>query len=230
MSVDFNAFEEGSGVFFKDKNLLQQAFTHRSYLNEHRRLKLGHNERLEFLGDAVLELVTTEFLYSKYPNETEGELTAYRSALVNAITLSDVAAKLSMEKFLLLSKGEAKDKGRARESILANTFEAVVGAIFLDQGYQVAYSFIEKNLFPLIDEIVQKKLWLDAKSHFQEKSQEEIGITPSYRLVKELGPDHDKLFTVAVFLDDVEIAVGQGRSKQEAEQSAARGALDIKGW
>ncbi len=230
MPVDFHGFEELSGVVFSDKSLLKQAFTHRSYLNEHRRLKLGHNERLEFLGDAVLELATTEFLYGKYPNETEGELTAYRSALVNATTLSDVASGLSMDKFLLLSKGEAKDKGRARESILANTFEAVVGAIFIDQGYTVAYAFIQKNLFPLIDEIVRKKLWLDAKSHFQEKAQEEIGVTPAYRLVKELGPDHDKMFTVAVYLDSVEIAVGQGKSKQEAEQSAARNALDLKKW
>lgn len=230
MPVDFGHFERIIGLHFKNKKLLHQAFTHRSYINEHKRLKLDHNERLEFLGDAVLELITTEYLYDKYPKSSEGELTSYRSALVNANTLSDVSKKLGMDKFLLLSKGEAKDTGRARQYILANTFEALVGAIFIDQGYGVARHFIAENLFPLTEAIVEEKLWLDAKSHFQEKAQEETGITPLYRTMREVGPDHDKYFTVAVFLGEKMIAEGEGRSKQEAEQSAARNGLEKQGW
>lgn len=230
MPIDFGQFEKVVGLYFKDKNLLRQAFTHRSYINEHKRLKLEHNERLEFLGDAVLELVTTEYLYEKYPKETEGDLTSYRSALVNANTLSEIGAKLGMDKFLLLSKGESKDKGRARQYILANTFEAFVGALFLDQGYEVAERFIEEVLFPLTEAIVSEKLWLDAKSHFQERAQDETGVTPVYKTVEETGPDHDKHFTVAVFLAESKIAEGEGKSKQEAEQSAARNALQKKGW
>lgn len=218
------------GVPFKDENLLKQAFTHRSYLNEHKRLSVGHNERLEFLGDAVLELAVTEFLYAKFPEDTEGDLTSYRAALVNANTLSDIAADLRMDKYLLLSKGEAKDKGRARQYILANTFEAFVGAIFLDQGYDAARGFISRTVFPLTDKIVSEKLWLDAKSHFQEKAQEIEGTTPSYQVMKEEGPDHDKHFTVAVYIGKDLIAKGAGKSKQEAEQSAARAGLKTRGW
>lgn len=230
MPVDYSNFEKTSRVSFKDKNLLRQAFTHRSYINEHRKLKLEHNERLEFLGDAVLELVVTEYLYQKYQDRTEGELTAYRSALVNAITLADVARDLGMEYYLLLSRGEAKDKGRARQYILANTFEAVVGAMFLDGGYGVAQAFISRTLFHLTDKVVQEKLWLDAKSHFQERAQDKFGTTPHYRTMQEIGPDHDKFFTVAVFLGDTLVAEGEGRSKQDAEQSAARNALEKNGW
>jgi ribonuclease-3 len=230
MPVDFGQFEKIGNLHFKNKKLLQQAFTHRSYINEHKRLKLDHNERLEFLGDAVLELITTEYLYEKYPKETEGDLTAYRSALVNANTLSDISRKLGMEKYLLLSKGESKDTGRARQYILANTFEALIGALFLDQGYEAAKRFIAHNLFPLTEQIVEEKLWLDAKSHFQEKAQEKMGVTPTYKTMQESGPDHDKHFTVAVFLGERKIAEGTGRSKQEAEQSAARNALSETGW
>lgn len=218
------------GVPFKDENLLKQAFTHRSYLNEHKRLSVGHNERLEFLGDAVLELAVTEFLYAKFPGDTEGDLTSYRAALVNANTLSDIAADLHMDKYLLLSKGEAKDKGRARQYILANTFEAFVGAIFLDQGYDAARGFISRTVFPLTDKIVNEKLWLDAKSHFQEKAQEIEGTTPSYQVMKEEGPDHDKHFTVAVYIGKDLIAKGTGKSKQEAEQAAARAGLKARAW
>lgn len=228
--MDYSAFEKASRVSFKNKDLLRQAFTHRSYINEHRRLKLEHNERLEFLGDAVLELVVTEYLYQKYQDRTEGELTAYRSALVNAITLADVAKELGMEHYLLLSRGEAKDKGRARQYILANTFEAVVGAIFLDGGYGSAQDFIARNLFHLTDKVVREKLWLDAKSHFQERAQDKYGVTPHYRTMQEIGPDHDKYFTVAVFLGDTMVAEGEGRSKQDAEQSAARNGLEKNGW
>ncbi len=230
MPVDFGQFERIIGLHFRNKKLLVQAFTHRSYINEHKRMKLEHNERLEFLGDAVLELITTEYLYEKYPDRSEGDLTSYRSALVNANTLAEISSKLGMEKFLLLSKGESKDTGRARQYILANTFEALVGAIFLDQGYTVARHFITETLFPLTDTIVNEKLWLDAKSHFQERVQDELGVTPSYRTMSGVGPDHDKYFTVAVFLNDELVAEGEGRSKQEAEQSAARNALEKKGW
>lgn len=228
--IDFLKFEKIAGIFFKDKNLLKQAFTHRSYVNENKAFGLGHNERLEFLGDAVLELVVTEYLYSKYPLATEGDLTSYRSALVNAVTLSAVAQNLNVNEFLFLSKGEAKDKGRARLYILANTMEAIIGAIFLDQGYETAKNFISKNTFHLIDKIVEEKTWLDSKSYFQEMAQEYTGITPSYKTLKEEGPDHDKHFTVGIYLGKEFVIAGEGSSKQEAEQDAARKALENKGW
>ena len=210
--------------------MLQKAFTHRSYINENRKGALEHNERLEFLGDAVLELVATNFLYNKYPDKNEGDLTSYRSALVNAVTLSEVASKLGMNEFLLLSRGEAKDTGRARQYILANTMEAFIGAIFLDQGYETAEVFIKKYVLSLIDDIVKKKSWLDAKSFFQEKAQEVEGITPSYTVEKETGPDHDRHFTVAVFIGKERVAAGDGKSKQEAEQKAAENGLKAKEW
>lgn len=228
--VDFSVFETKIGVTFKNKDLLKQAFTHRSYINEHQGVPLGHNERLEFLGDAVLELAVTEYLYKKYPEKPEGDLTSYRSALVNTSTLSTVATGLSMNDFLLLSRGEAKDTGRARQYLLANTFEALTGALYLDQGYAAAQDFIARNIFPLTDDIVSQKLFQDAKSRFQEKAQEKVSITPSYRSLKEEGPDHDKEFTVGVFLDEELIATGEGKSKQEAEQAAARAGLEKKGW
>ncbi len=228
--IDFSKFEEFIGITFKNKALLEQAFTHRSYLNEHRDLKTGHNERLEFLGDAVLELIVTEYLFNKYPDSAEGELTSYRSALVNAITLSDAATKLGMNDFLLLSKGESKDLGRARQIILANTMEALIGAIFLDEGYESAKYFISRYIFSLIEKIVEEKSWLDAKSKFQEQAQENDGVTPLYKTLKEEGPDHDKKFTVGVFLSKTKISEGEGKSKQEAEQKAAEEALKVKGW
>ncbi len=230
MTMDFSKFEDQLGIYFKNKGLLQMAFTHRSYINENRKGSLEHNERLEFLGDAVLELISTHFLYNKYPDKSEGDLTSYRSALVNAVTLSEIATKLGMNEFLLLSKGEAKDTGRARQYILANTMEAFIGALFLDQGYALAETFVKKYVLSLIDEIVAKKSWLDAKSFFQEKAQEEEGITPSYSLVKETGPDHDKQFTVAVEIGKERVATGTGKSKQEAEQKAAEAGLKAKGW
>lgn len=228
--VDFSVFEEKIGVVFKHKDLLKQAFTHRSYINEHQGFPVGHNERLEFLGDAVLELAVTEYLFKKYPDNPEGELTSYRSALVNTSTLSTVATGLGMNDFLLLSRGEAKDTGRARQYLLANTFEALTGALYLDQGYAIAQHFIAQNIFPLTDDIVSQKLFQDAKSHFQEKAQEKVSITPSYRSLKEEGPDHDKQFTVGLFLDEELIATGEGKSKQEAEQAAARAGLLKKKW
>lgn len=203
---------------------------HRSYLNEHKDLKLDHNERLEFLGDAVVEIAVTDFLYHKFVATPEGELTAYRAALVNANTMSEVANKLEMNDFMYLSKGEAKDIGRARQIILANAFEALVGAIYLDQGYEVARQFIVDNLLPIIDQIVSEKLWQDAKSYFQEKAQEIVGVTPNYKILSEAGPDHNKRFTVGLFLGDEQIANGEGHSKQEAEQEAAKRGLEEKGW
>ncbi len=229
-SINFEEFETSIGISFIDKDLIKKAFTHRSYLNENRGLKLEHNERLEFLGDAVLELVVTDFLYKKFPGKNEGELTALRSALVKAETLATAAEKVGMNSYLLLSKGESRDIGRARQYILANTFESVVGAIYLDQGYSVAGDFIAKQLFDQIDEIIENKKFIDAKSRFQEMAQEKAGFTPSYKLVKEVGPDHNKIFTVSVTVGEEEITEGEGKSKQEAEQMAAMKALEIKGW
>lgn len=227
---DFSGFENKVGFTFKDKGFIQTAFTHRSYLNEHREPGREHNERLEFLGDAVLELVVTDFLFKKYPEKPEGELTALRAALVNTVSISAAATELGMNEYLLLSKGEAKDTGRARQYILANTFEAFIGALYLDQGYDAAQQFIAVNLFEKTEEIVEKRLWQDAKSRFQEAAQEHVSITPSYELVDEYGPDHNKKFVSQALLGDEPVAKGEGKSKQEAEQSAAEKALEAKGW
>ena len=228
--MDFSAFEKRIGVTFSDKQILKQAFVHRSYINENKNFKLPHNERLEFLGDAVLELVVTDHLFRAYPDKHEGELTSYRAALVNAVTLSQVANSLGMSDYLLLSHGEAKDTGRARSSIMADAFEAITGAIYVDQGYDAAKGFIAMSIFPLIEAILKEGSWIDAKSRFQEEAQEKTGITPSYKTTKEAGPDHDKRFTVGVYLDTVLIVEGDGKSKQEAEQEAASKALALKGW
>jgi ribonuclease-3 len=227
---DFGKFEKTISILFKDKDLLKQALTHRSYLNENRQLKISHNERLEFLGDAVLELVVTDYLFHKYPKKPEGELTSYRSSLVNSNTLARVADQIKINNFLLLSRGEAKDVGRARQIILANAFEAVIGAIYLDQGYEVARDFIAKYIFDLLDEIVEQGSFIDSKSLFQEKAQEKVGITPSYKTLKEEGPDHNKRFTVGVYLSGDLVIEGMGKSKQEAEQEAAKKALTKQGW
>lgn len=227
--MDFSKFENKLNINFKNKNLLKQAFTHRSYINENPEAG-ENNERLEFLGDAVLELVITRHLYDKYPDKTEGELTSYRSGLVNTNTLSETASRLKMNDLLRLSKGESKDVGRARQYILANTFEALIGAIYLDPGYDTASDFIANNLFGYIDDMVLKKLWRDAKSFLQEKSQDIKGITPHYKLLKEDGPDHAKEFTVGVYIGDELVGRGGGLSKQEAEQKAAEDGLKKNGW
>lgn len=227
---DFSKFEKKIGIKFNKKDLLKQAFTHRSYINENPSLLIEHNERLEFLGDAVLELATTEYLYKKYPEKTEGEMTSLRAALVNAVMLFEVAKDLGVEDYLLLSKGEAKDIGKARQFILANTFEALLGAIYIDKNYKTIVSFLEKNLFPKIEKIIEKKLWIDAKSFFQEKAQDVAGITPTYKVIKEWGPDHAKNFLVGVYLNGDLIAEGEGDSKQDAEQSAALHGLKAKHW
>ncbi len=228
--IQFADFEKKTKINFKDKDLLKQAFIHRSYINENPKAGLSHNERLEFLGDAVLELVVTDFLYRKYPNHTEGELTSLRSALVNAVIIAEVALKIGMNEFLLLSRGESKDTGKARQYILANTYEAYVGALYLDQGYKAADEFITKSLLPKTEEIVSKKLWRDAKSLVQEKAQEYYSVTPSYKVLGESGPDHDKHFTIGILFGSELIAEGKGKSKQEAEQKAAEAALKVQNW
>ncbi len=227
--MDFSKFESKINLNFKNKNLLKQAFTHRSYINENPEAG-EHNERLEFLGDAVLELVITKHLFDKYSDKTEGELTSYRSGLVNTNALSDAASRLGMNDFLLLSKGESKDTGRARQYILANTFEALIGAIYIDSGYDAAYNFIAENIFSFVENVVLKKLWKDAKSLLQEKSQDIEGITPHYKLIKEYGPDHLKRFIVGIYIGEELIGEGEGLSKQEAEQSAALNGLKKRGW
>jgi ribonuclease-3 len=227
---DFSKLEEKLNLKFKNKDLLIEAFCHRSYLNENPDFYLPHNERLEFLGDAVLELVVTEYLYKKYPKKSEGELTSWRAALVNAKMLSKIANQFDFNEFLLLSKGEEKEKGKARMYILANAFEALIGAIYLDQGYEACKNFIEKNLIKELPEILEKKLYKDPKSRFQEEAQERVGITPTYKVLNEWGPEHAKHFLVGVFLKDELVAKGEGTSKQEAEEEAAENALKIKGW
>ncbi len=227
---DFTPFEESIDIFFKDKNLIQQAFIHRSYINENPKSQLEHNERLEFLGDAVIELIVTDSLYKSYPDNNEGDLTAYRSALVNAVVMGEVATALNMNNYLLLSKGENKDVGRARQTILANTYESFVGALYLDQGYPSCEKFIVNTLMPRLEEIIAKKTWKDAKSQIQEEAQERLGITPSYKVLSEVGPDHDKHFTIGIFFGDKKIAEGTGKSKQESQQVAAQNALLVKGW
>jgi len=217
------------GIKFENIELLRQAVTHRSYLNENRNYKLDHNERLEFLGDAVLELIITEHLYNNYTNP-EGELTSWRSALVNGEMLATVASEIGVEKYLLMSRGEAKDTGRARQYLLAYALEAIIGATYLDQGYGVTKDFVLKNVAKKLNEILDKKLYLDPKSFFQEKAQENDKVTPSYRVMKEWGPDHDKHFVVGVFLGDELVAEGEGNSKQEAQREAARKGLEAKGW
>lgn len=228
--MEIAQIEKLIGTKFNKKDLLKQAFVHRSYLNEHKELKMDHNERLEFLGDAVLELVTTVYLFKKYPSKPEGDLTAYRASLVNTNNLSLQATMLGMNEFLLLSRGEAKDVGRARQYILANTYEAVVGAIYLDKGYDEARAFIERTILLKAEETIKRGIGEDYKSLLQKKSQEETGITPTYKLLAESGPDHNKFFTIGLFIGEEKIATGDGNSKQEAEQEAARKGIIKKGW
>ncbi|HPV70723.1 MAG TPA: ribonuclease III [Candidatus Magasanikbacteria bacterium] len=227
---EIELLEKNIGVTFKDKNLLKQSVTHRSYLNEHPDFGLGHNERLEFLGDAVLELVVTEYLFNNFDNP-EGELTNWRASLVNAKILSGIAKDLGIEDFLFLSRGESKDKDtKARQYILANAIEAVIGAIYQDRGWDEAKNFIHRFVTIHLNTILENQLYIDPKSNFQELAQEKIGITPNYKVLKEEGPDHAKNFTVAVYLDKEEVAQGEGTSKQEAQTAAAREAIKVKGW
>lgn len=228
--MDFEILEKKLGIKFKNKDLLMQAFTHRSYLNENPGFKLEHNERLEFLGDAVIELIVTEHLYKDYPEKAEGDLTNWRAALVNAKMMTSVAEQLGFNDFLLLSRGESKEMGKARAYILANTFEALLGAMYLDQGFAACDEFICKYLLVNLADIIQEGSYKDAKSKFQEEAQEKVSITPSYKVIKESGPDHEKKFIVGVFLAEELVAEGQGLSKQEAEEAAAKLALEVKKW
>jgi ribonuclease-3 len=227
---DFSPLQTRINHTFTNPDLLVEALTHRSYLNEHREYAGSHNERLEFLGDAVLELAVTDFLFKKFPAKPEGELTAYRAALVNTVSLAETSQALNTNDFLLLSRGESKDTGRARDVILADTFEAIIGAIYLDAGFAAAEKFIADNLYKKIDGVIEKRSYQDAKSRFQEVAQEKRGVTPSYETLSEVGPDHSKVFTVGVFIGTAEIARGEGQSKQEAEQSAAQNALEKMQW
>lgn len=225
------ALEKIVGVKFKNPDLLRQAMVHRSYLNEHPEFPLGHNERLEFLGDAVLEIVVTENLYHHYPETPEGDLTNWRASLVNAKMLAFVAGEMKIEEFLYLSKGESKDKNsKARQYILANAIEAIIGAIYLDQGIGPSTEFINKRILFRLEAILADQLYLDPKSKFQEKAQEIYKMTPHYKIISESGPDHNKIFDVGIYLGDELITHGQGSSKQEAQIDAAAKAIEKKGW
>lgn len=212
------------GIEFGDAELYREAFTHRSYLNEHKKHELKHNERLEFLGDAVLELVVTDYLFRNFENP-EGEMTAWRSALVKTESLAEVAERLELGQYLLMSRGEAKSGGRTRMALLANMIEAIIGALYLDQGYDVAARFIEKQIISSLAGILKDGSWIDAKSRFQELTQEKEGVTPHYELIHEEGPDHEKIFTIGVYLEDRLCGKGKGNSKQAAQQAAATEAL-----
>ena len=227
---NLNQLEKNFKIKFKNKSLLQQAFVHRSYLNENPGCESKQNERLEFLGDAVIELVVTNYLFKHYPKNPEGDLTTWRAALVNSKMLSEVANKLEFNDYLMLSKGEGQDIGRARQFILANTFEAVVGAIYLDRGFAKAEKFLCENLICELERVLSEKLYLDPKSHFQEEAQGKEGITPNYELIEQKGPDHARNFVVGVYLKGDIIAKGDGPSKQAAQEDAARKALKEKGW
>jgi len=230
MEKDLSALEKKLGVEFKNKELLQQALVHRSFLNEHPSFGIGNNERLEFLGDAVLELVVTEHLFKNY-SEPEGELTNWRASLVRSEQLAIVANDLGVEKYLYLSKGETNDKTpKARQTILANACEAIIGATYLDRGLDVTRKFIEENFLNRLENILEHQLYRDSKSLLQEMSQEKLGITPVYKVVSESGPDHKKHFVMGVWFEKEMIAEGEGSSKQAAQLSAAENALKVKNW
>ena len=227
---DFPSLEKKIGIKFKNPEYLVQAFVHRSYLNEHRDFPLHHNERLEFLGDAVLELVVTEYLFNEFGNP-EGELTNWRAALVNARTLASIAYEAGLEPYLFLSHGEARDAGtKARDYIMSNVMEALIGAIYIDRGYDSAQGFIARWILPQLTNVLENGLYMDAKSRFQESAQEMIGTTPNYKVISEAGPDHAKNFKIGVYLDKTLVATGEGSSKQEAQTEAAEAGLQVKGW
>ena len=227
---NFKNLEKNLGVKFNNQDLLKMAVVHRSYLNEHKNFELDHNERLEFLGDAVLELITTEYLYKNYPHP-EGDLTNWRASLVNAKMLAEVSARLKIEEFMYLSKGEQQDTNpKARNYILANAVEALIGAIYLDQGIEAAKKFINENILSQLPYILANHLYLDPKSKFQERAQENRSVTPTYKVLEETGPDHNKYFKIGVYLEQELVAEGEGTSKQEAQVNAAEKALENKGW
>lgn len=226
MDFDFAGVEEILHIKIEDKSLFQTAFTHRSYLNEHQDYSLPSNERLEFLGDAVLQLVSSKYLYNKYPDQPEGKLTNYRAATVCTTSLAEESERLNYGKFLLLSNGEDQSGGRTSEYILANTFEAVLGALYIEKGIEFCHKFIEKELLYKIEDIVKNELYKDPKSKFQEKAQELRGITPNYEVLESWGADHERTFKVGVYLEKQLYGEGIGSSKQKAQQEAAQNALD----
>ncbi|MDE1970153.1 MAG: ribonuclease III [Patescibacteria group bacterium] len=228
--ADHTALEQKLGIRFQNPDLLIEALTHRSYINEHPSWRLPHNERLEFLGDAVLELASTRFLFEQFPHKPEGELTSFRAALVNTDALAEVATALGLDQFILLSRGEAAHTGKAKKNILADALEALIGALYRDQGYETAEGFIAQHILAALESVLSTQRYRDPKSVFQEKAQAHVSITPVYQVVDEWGPDHDKRFLVGVFLGDERVATGEGASKQEAETNAAREGLTVKGW
>lgn len=228
--MSFEELEKILGLKFNDHHLLETAFIHRSYLNEKPNFELPSNERLEFLGDAVLQLIVSEYLYKTYPAEPEGNLTNFRASIVNAKTLSEVSAEIGLGRFLKLSRGEEVSGGRDRPYLLANTFESLLGVIYLDLGLESARQFIHRYLIPMLPAIIEQELYKDYKSKLQEVSQERLSVTPNYKVIREVGPDHSKHFTVGVYLGDKEVGRGDGSSKQIAEQSAAKQALEAKDW
>ncbi len=212
-------------IKYKDISFYVEAFTHRSYLNDNKGEKLSHNERLEFLGDAVLELIISEFLYSKFTNRPEGELTSFRAALVKTESLAHTAKVLGFGEYLFLSRGEDSTGGREKDYLLANSFESLLGAIYLDLGYEISKKFVHSHLIPKLDNIVTNRLDIDSKTRFQELAQEKLKETPIYRVISEIGPDHDKNFIMAVLVNNKEYGRGEGSSKQRAEEDAAKNAL-----
>ncbi len=228
---DFSKLEKAVGIKFKNLDLLRQSVVHRSYLNENPQFVLHHNERLEFLGDAVLEIIVTEYLYKNYPDTPEGELTNWRASLVNSKMLSEISKEIKLENCLYLSKGEAKDKdSKARQYILANAVEAIIGAIYLDQGIKAASKFVTNAMISKLENILENELYLDPKSKFQEKAQELYKTTPHYKVLNEAGPDHAKKFEVGLYLGDKQVAKGKGSSKQEAQVDAAKKGIKKKKW
>lgn len=223
--MELRDLEENIGVSFKNRDLLKEALTHRSYLNEHPEWKYPHNERLEYLGDAVLELAVSEELFSKYPDFPEGRLTVLRAALVNWEHLSKVGTEIGLQEFILTSRGEKADSARAREAILANAVEALIGAVYLDRGFPAAKRFVQKFVMVHLPEIMENRSYRDAKSELQEVIQEKLRITPTYRVLAETGPAHRRIFRVGVYFGEELIAEGVGASKQEAELEAAKVAL-----
>ncbi len=230
-SRDLRDLQKKIKIRFKDERLLRQALVHRSYLNEHPDFNIGHNERLEFLGDAVLEIIVTEFLYLHFPETPEGDLTNWRASLVNSKILYEITPKLGIEEYLYLSKGEARDKNKkSRQFILADALEAIIGAIYLDQGIEVAKKFVIDNIVCKLDEVLKNQVFIDPKSHFQEKAQELKGITPHYEILEESGPDHAKNFVVGLYLDTELVEKGLGSSKQEAQVDAAINGIKKMNW
>lgn len=227
---NYKDLEKKIKIKFKNPELLDNAFVHRSYVNEHKKEDIEDNERLEFLGDAVLELAATKHLFEKYPNQTEGEMTAFRSALVKGKHLAEIAQLLNLGEYLYLSNGEERSGGREKKYILANVLEALIGAIYVEHGYDVAEKFIEKFILKRLDDIISAGKHIDAKSQFQEISQEREEFTPYYEVIEEHGPDHDKHFIMGAYIDNKLIAKGTGSSKQKAEEDAAKNALKAKKW